>query len=62
MVVAKSKLAELKTEIQGYGKSLEKRGLVRMTYLNEKTQGFTVIHREWAIDFRPADDSIFRRV
>lgn len=31
MVVAKSKLAEFKTKIQGYGKGLEERGLVRMT-------------------------------
>ena len=28
----------------------------------EETQGFTVIHREWQPDFKPADDSIFRRV
>lgn len=28
----------------------------------EETQGFTVIHREWQSDFKPANDSIFRRV
>lgn len=28
----------------------------------EEIQGFEVIHREWQLDFKPANDSIFRRV